>query len=705
MSPTSQFSWESLMKSAIFRRVTALSLLAVCLVVTTIGAQQLAQKSNSDGTTARMVCKMLERFHINQLAINDDISSRLFDRFIKDLDPNKLYFLESDVQSWGEFRKTLDERLLSGDCNFAQQVFGRYLALLEQQIDVAHKLIDSEHDFTLDEELVTDGESLPWAKTAEERNERWRKRVKYELLDRKLEGKTLDEAREQLHRRYRTVASNLKMTDEHEIVEMYLTALARCFDPHSSYMSPQTLEDFQINMRLSLEGIGAQLRYEDGYTVVAEVVPGGAADKDGRLKAGDKIVAVGQEKGEFVDIVEMKLKDVVRLIRGPKGTVVRLKVRKGDASDQGVYDLVRQKIELTEAEVKGEILDLQQRVGKPAKVGVINIPSFYRDFAGASSGSKDFKSTEKDVRKVLADFESRGGVDLVVIDLRNNGGGALSEAINVSGLFIKKGPVVQVKELDGTIRSHEDEDPELVYSGPLMVVTNRLSASASEIFAGVIKDYERGLIVGDTTTHGKGTVQNVMPVADPLSRLRLFQGEDRGALKLTIQQFYRVNGDSTQNRGVRSHVVLPSRLDHMDLGESFLDNALAFDKIRRANGVYSAGLVNEEIVRQLRQTSEARVTADSDFDKVTEQIEKLVDRKSRKAVSLNEKVLAAERKAEEKALDELPDLEEGPAHEDKKANKEVFPDNFYNQELLRIAADYHALLQQAEVVQRAPRQR
>lgn len=687
------------MKSPTFRRVAILSLFSVCLIVSTIGAQQLAQNSNSDGTTARLVCKMIERFHINQDSINDEMSSRLVDRYIEDLDPNKLYFLQSDIDKFNASRKKLDDQLLSGDTSFATQVFDRYIELMEQQVNIAHQYIDIDHDFSVEEEMTTDADELPWAQTAEERNERWRKRVKYELLDLKLEDNELADAREQLHRRYRTISSNLRLTDDHEVVEMYLTALARCFDPHSSYMSPQTLEDFQINMRLSLEGIGAQLRYEDGYTVVAEVVAGGAADKDGRLKPGDKIVAVAQEEGDYVDIIEMKLKDVVRLIRGPKGTIVRLKVKKGETSEQSVYDLTRQKIELTEAEVKGEILDLQQRIGQTLKVGVINIPSFYRDFAGAQAGAKDFKSTEKDVRKVLRDFDQQGGVDLVVIDLRNNGGGALSEAVGVSGLFIKEGPVVQVKELDGSIRSHEDENPDVAYTGPLMVICNRLSASASEIFAGVIKDYNRGIIVGDTTTHGKGTVQNVMPVSDPVFRLRLFQGEDRGALKLTIQQFYRVNGDSTQNRGVRSDVVLPSRIDHMDLGESFLDNALAFDRINPARGVYNTGLSSAEFAQQLQQASQNRVSENAEFQKLNKQIARLVERKNRDTISLQESVLAAQRELEEQESDELFPTIEGDAESGDKKDKEVFPQTFYNDEILEIAADYYSLLKQAKVVQ------
>lgn len=692
------------MKSPTFRRIIALSLFCVCLIATTIGAQQFKEKGGN-GETASLVCKMIERFHIKQTKVNDDISSHLFDRFIEDLDPNKLYFLESDIRKLSPLRKTLDDKLLSKNIQFAKDVFGLFLRSMTRQTDYAHQLIDQKHDFTIDEVMLTDADDLPWAKTQEELNERWRKRVKYELLDLKLDKKDTEQAHEKLHRRYRTIASNLRLTDESEISEMYLTALARCFDPHSSYMSPRTLEDFQINMRLSLDGIGAQLRYDDGYTVVAEIVPGGAADSDGRLEPGDKIVAVGQETGDFVDIVEMKLKDVVQLIRGKRGTTVRLKVKKTDSDDQEMYAMVRQKIELKQSEVKGEIIDgsneqIQNRLGRPVKVGIIKIPSFYRDFAGAQSGAKDFKSTEKDVRKVLASFESQGGVDAVVIDLRNNGGGALSEAIGVSGLFIKKGPVVQVKELDGTIRAHQDENPDLVYSGPLVVICNRLSASASEIFAGVIKDYNRGIIVGDTTTHGKGTVQNVMPVTDPRYRLRLFQSRDQGALKLTIQQFYRVNGDSTQNRGVRSDIVLPSQIDHLDFGESFLDNALAFDRIRDADNVLNLGMTNGNVLKQLGNESKRRIATNEDFQKLDKQIARVIERKNRKSVTLNEKVLGKQRKLEEKELEALfPSLSKKDEEKDKKKKeeKELFPKGFYNDEVLHITADYVTLLKQSKV--------
>ncbi|MCA9114658.1 MAG: carboxy terminal-processing peptidase, partial [Planctomycetaceae bacterium] len=490
----------------------------------------------------------------------------------------------------------------------------------------------------------------------------------------------MEEARERLHKRYHNIATTLEQTENSEKLEAYLSALTHCFDPHSSYMSPETLEDFQISMRLRLEGIGAALRSEDGYTTVASIVPGGAAAADGRLKVGDKIIGVAQAEGEFVDIVEMKLSKVVRYIRGPKGTQVRLQVKTADTGKVTEYELTRQEIELKSSEVKGEIIQSGERLkGTAVRVGVVHIPSFYRDFDGARAGDPNFKSTSRDVRKVLEDFEKQGGVDIVVVDLRTNGGGALSEAIEVSGLFIDLGPVVQVKQQDGAIKSHDDEEPGVAWDGPMVVLCNRLSASASEIFAGVIKDYQRGLIVGDSTTHGKGTVQNVMMVGRQL--LQFLRQEQRGALKLTINQFYRVNGDSTQNHGVRSDIVLPSLFDHMDLGESSLDNALPFDQIKAA-AYQPLGMVKPEIVSTLRQNSAKRVAADPEFKKLSEQIARYVARKERPTITLNEEKLRAERELDKK------DKEKEDEADQEAEDKPIFPQEHYNDEVLHITVDY-----------------
>lgn len=685
------------------RAACTLSVVIVLLVASTIGAQQLSgQANNSDQTTAKLVAEMISKYHISQKHIDDRISQLLLKRLLKDLDPQKLYFLQSDIDVFSKYRDQLDDMIAIGNVDFARQVFDVYLRRLDERMAVAHSLIDAAHDFTVDEYLTVDGDQIAWAADKQELDDRWRKRIKFDLLSLKLEkdkseksDKPAEEPTRRLHKRYDTVKRTAHDTEDGEILEMYLSSLAHCFDPHSSYMSPNTLEDFNISMRLSLEGIGAALRSEDGYTTVAQIVAGGAAEKDGRLKVGDKITAVKQSDGDWVDIVEMKLGKVVRLIRGQGGTTVNLRVltAKGETTE---LSLVRQKIELKSSEVKGELIDVGTKIpGLKGKIGVINIPSFYRDFGGAQQGLDDFKSTARDVAKVLAQFKAQGGVECVVVDLRMNGGGALSEAIEVSGLFIDQGPVVQVKELNGKVKSHDDTEAGLLYDGPVVVLCNRLSASASEIFAAAIKDYHRGIVIGDSTTHGKGTVQNVMPVQNQMFRV-LGNSTNRGALKLTINQFYRVNGDSTQNRGVESDVVLPSLIDHMDLGESSLENALAFDRIDPARHVIY-DVVTPGIVASLKDSSARRVAADPKFGDIQKDIDRYVERKNRKTVPLNEEKLRQERDAD-KAAEDVAKAEE--EKDTKGTEGPIFPDTEYNKEVLHIAADYVQLLRQAKTAAR-----
>ena len=663
------------------RAASTLVLGVVLLVATTIFAQQLTKPSEEAAHTARVICTMVNKYHINHGEVDDTIAPKLFDRFVNLLDPQKLYFVASDIEEFRSNRMKLDDQVKSGDVSFAYNVFNRYSDRVSERVKDAHRFVDLPHDFTADEEMITDSEDLAWAKSQEDISERWRKRVKYEVLTFKLDGKDIEETRDRLHKRYRTIKRSIDDTESSEVLEMYLSSLTHCFDPHSSYMSPETLEEFRIAMQLSLDGIGAALRSEDGYTFVASVVKGGAADKDGRLEVGDKIIGVGQETGDIEDIVEMKLSKVVRRIRGKRGSKVRLQCVKEDSGETVTYELVRQKIELKESAVKGEILNTKDRTGRDARIGVINIPSFYRDFKGAEQGLDNFKSTARDLQKVLLDFKDRGGVDAIIVDLRYNGGGALSEAIEVTGLFIDEGPVVQVKETGSRVKTLIDEIPG-AFNEPLVVVCNRMSASASEIFAGAIKDYRRGIVVGDETTHGKGTVQNVMPVG--LNMFSFFNNrKDRGALKLTINQFYRVNGDSTQNLGVKSDIVLPSLLGNMDVGESSLDNALAFDRIA-ASDFEKLAYVNGDVIGKLTRSSKQRVGADEEFQKIQKDIKEYLDRKNRKTVTLNEEKLRKEReddkKKEEKEEDEEED--EGP----------VLPETAYNDELLNIAIDYAELL-------------
>ncbi|MEM7811957.1 MAG: carboxy terminal-processing peptidase [Planctomycetota bacterium] len=693
--------------------VASRRLIATGLLVSTVAFAKPAFSAPAAPTrehveTIQLVGSMLQRYHLRDVRIDDEVSRRLLDRFIEQLDPLKLYFLSSDIAQFAPFATQLDDRLKRGDASVAFQIYDLYLRRLGERVAFADQLIETDFDFAADESIVTDPDMLVWARTPAELNERWRKRIKAEVLGLRLEDVPLEEIRTRLHRRYKNIAIIRGQPEADEIVESYLSALTHIFDPHSSFLSKSTLEEFRISMELSLEGIGAALRFVDGKTVVQEIIAGGAADADGRLAVGDTIIGVAQsDDAEFTDVVEMPLSKVVKLIRGKSGSVVRLQVEK-KAGDIAEYGLTRQTIELKSSAVSGRVIETNERVGGGAiRVGVINIPSFYRDFRGAQANSPDFKSTSRDVRKALAEFEADGGVDAVLIDLRGNGGGALAEAIEVTGLFIDRGPVVQVKEQDGTIKSHADRDPGVAWGGPLVVVTNRLSASASEIFAGAIRDYDRGIIVGDESTHGKGTVQNVLSVPPQLLRF-LGQRNERGALKLTIQQFYRVNGDSTQNRGVPSDVVLPSLLDHLELGEEYLDNALEFDQIPAARGYGSLGLVNEQVIAKLRASSAGRIRADEGFGELSDAIAAYEERKDRVETSLNEAVRRAEREALGEELDEadidpsLAEPEEGAeeAESDDIAEPEIFAAGYYNDELVRITVDYVELLNPATTASR-----
>jgi carboxyl-terminal processing protease len=660
------------------RAARRLSLGLAAIAVTALCTRDLCSSDQVDQQTARIVAQMIPAFHLSQRPIDDTISAQLVEGYIKQLDTQKLYFLEADVNEFRRNRLLLDDALQTGNVDFAYKVFDVF--------------IDAEHDFAVQEEMVADPDDREWAKSQTDLNERWRQWIKRELLEFRLEDKPVEEARKELHKRYRNIKLlRIDQQQQMDTLESYLTELAECFDPHSSYMSPTTWENFEISFRLDLEGIGAELRPDDGYTIVHSVVKGGPADLDGRLKRDDKILGVGQETGEIVDIFEMKLNNVVQMIRGKSGTIVRLQVKPADGSETKVYALTRAKVELTAQAVKGEIIEGQERLGRPGRVGVIHVPSFYRDFEGAQGGG-NFKSAAADVARILQQF-NRQGVDVVLIDLHSNGGGALAEAIEMSGHFIDRGPVVQVKDERGHVEALNDDRSGVMTSKPVVVLCNRLAASASEIFAGVIKDYRRGIVVGDTTTHGKGTVQNLMDVTDtPPVFSRLLPNKQRGKLKLTIQQFYRVNGDSTQNHGVPSDVVLPSLIDHADLGESFLDNALPFDKIPPAR--YSPNkYVNPEIVSVLQRNSAERIGRNKEFQDLNSVIARYVERKNRKTVSLNEAVARAER-AKETADAEAKALmgEDAEGAETPKADEPVLPKNFYYDEVLNIALDYANLL-------------
>ena len=595
----------------------------------------------------------------------------------------KVYFLQSDIDTFRQKRDLLDDLVKRGDVSFAYEVFDRFLKRVDSRLPLIDRLLKTPLDFTKPETIVTDREDTTWAANEAEAENAWRKRIKYDLLIQKMEKTPVEEAKDKLRRRYNSFAKRMHQMTSDELLEMYLTSLTSSLDPHTSFMSPGTLENFEIGMRLQLDGIGASLKGEDGFTTVAELVPGGAADKDGRLKNKDRITGVGQGgDGEIVDVVDMNLNEVVKLIRGKRGTVVRLKVIPVGETAPKVYDITRAKIELKDAEARGEVIERGQKAdGKPYKIGVINLPSFYMDMAGARQGQAEYKSSTRDCRRLLDDFK-RQGVDCVVLDLRNNGGGSLPESISLTGLFIDTGPVVQVKDADKRVQPYDDVEPGVAWDGPLVVFVNKFSASASEIVAGAIQDYRRGLVVGDEATHGKGTVQSLLDLGRQLFQ-RLPNAPSLGAIKITMQQFYRPGGLSTQLEGVKSDIELPSITTHLPVGESYLDHAVAFDKVPAAE-FQSTGRVSDEMLTTLRERSAARVAADEDFVKVARDIAQYKKRKEEKTISLVESEFAKQWNEGKAADDEEKKLEE----EMETRRRPVVKQDFYFNETMNVTVDY-----------------
>lgn len=664
------------------------SLLAALLLAwgnTRCARADLTGPTAADRQVTLVITALLKREHLLRHPLDDEISARWLEQFLKTLDPMKVYFTQSDINEFNQQKGQLDDLAKRGDISFAYTVFNRLLKRIDERVKLVDELLAKPVDFTIDEQMVIDPDKLHYPNSDEEVRDAWRKRIKYDLLvlkTDKVEGK---EATDKLDRRYHSFAKRMHQIDSDKLLEMYLTALTTAYDPHTTYMSPGSLKNFQIQMALKLDGIGAALQFVDGYTVVSKVIPGGAADKDGRLKPEDKVIGVGQgASGEMVDVVDMNLDDVVKLIRGERGSVVRLKVIPAGKVESKEYAITRAEIELKDSEARSVIKQWGKRPdGTPYKVGIINLPSFYMDMSGAREGDENFKSTTRDVARLLEQF-NKEHVDICVVDLRNNGGGSLTEAINLTGLFIDSGPVVQVKDADGRVQHYDDTERGMLWSGPLVVLTNKFSASASEIFAGAIQDYKRGLIIGDTSTHGKGTVQSLLDLGRQLFRVP--NAPELGALKITMQQFYRPNGDSTQNRGVLSDVELPSLTSQLDVGEASLDHALAFDKVDESP-FRSANMVNQGMVDQLRKRSEERRSTSEDFHKELKKIASYNEQKSRKRVYLNEQKFLDERaalnaeKEEEKNFEELND-----------PNRPIFKDDYYNDEALNITIDYLNML-------------
>ena len=656
------------------------------------------QPGTNDRHIAVAVRRHLEREHFLRRPIDDGIAKLWFDAFLESLDPMKVYFLESDIDEFARERDTLDDAVKRGDVSFAYKVLERFLRRIDERVPVIDRLIDTAHDFTKEESIVIDREATTWAKTEAEIEDAWRKRIKYDLLVQKMEETPFEEAKDKLHRRYKSFAKRMHQMTADELLETYLSSLTASFDPHTSFMSPGTLENFEIGMRLQLDGIGAQLKSEDGYTTIVELTPGGAADRDGRLKAKDRVIGVGQGRdGEMTDTVDMNLNEVVKLIRGKRGTVVRLKVIPVGETAPKVYDITRDKIELKDAEARGEVIEHGTKAdGSPYRIGVINLPSFYMDMAGAQQGQAEYKSSTRDTERLLADFRQKG-IDCVVLDLRNNGGGSLPEAIKLTGLFIDRGPVVQIKDADQQVRPYDDVDPGVAWDGPLVVLTNKFSASASEILAGAIQDYRRGLIVGDDATHGKGTVQSLLDLGRQLFR-RFDNAPSLGAIKITMQQFYRPSGASTQLEGVKSDVTLPSITTHLPVGESDLDHAIPFDRVPAAR-YEPTGQVSQAVIDALRKQSAERVAGDEEFKGLAGDIDRYNKRKEEKTISLAEAEFTRQWNEGKKAEKE----EEERLEQSEFSKRPVVKRDYYFDEAMNVTVDYLRSLSGAAGITEAAR--
>ncbi len=590
----------------------------------------------------RIITTLFTRYHYKKVRLNDSLSAVILKNYIKALDYNKLYFYKDDIQKFNKYKNVLDDDLMLGNVEPFFNIFNIYKKRVDERVKFVLKRLKKKFDFTKNEYFIPNRKNADYPKSPDEMNELWRKRLKNDALNLKLNGKKWKDIVTTLSDRYKRFQKVILQYKAEDVFQLAMNAYSESIDPHSNYFSPLTSENFKINMSLSFEGIGAQLTTENDYTKVARIIPGGPAYKSGLLHADDKIVGVGQGKnGKIVDIIGWRIDDVVQLIRGKKGTVVRLAILKANSSPgmpPDTISIVRDKVKLEEQAAKKEIIKLNHN-GKEYKIGVIDVPAFYIDFDARRRGDKNYKSTTRDVKKLIAELK-QDSVKGIIIDLRDNGGGSLQEAIDMVGLFIPDGPVVQVKNSIGKIEVDKDTDPKTYYTGPLAVLVNRHSASASEIFSGAIQDYGRGLIIGEET-YGKGTVQNLID-------LNRFISDDTklGQIKLTIAKFYRITGSSTQRMGVIPDIEYPSPVPPEKSGESAQPSALKWDRIRPANFQKYASI--QRLVPKLVELHLKRIKTDPEFKIYLKEIKHALKLRNKKKYSLNEKIRKAERDKAEK---------------------------------------------------------
>lgn len=579
------------------------------------------------------VGRLLEQGHYSRQKLDAEMSKRILGTYLENLDYSKLFFTQEDIDQFTQkYGTTLGDSILLGDLQPAKEIHNLFKTRVEDRVAKIHQLLKKDYNFKSSRSVALDRRKEPWPANMTEADVLWKDRIEGELLQEKLNKYAVDPGPKVVGRRYDQLLKSVEERDDEDLSQLFLNSVAQSYDPHSEYLGRSDLESFEINMRLSLTGIGAELRSDDGYAKVQRLLPGGPAQMSGKMSVGDRIAAVAQGKEAFVDTVDMKLDKVVEMIRGKKGTVVRLQVIPANANDPSkrrVVELVRDNVKLTEQEAKAEIIEKDLPDGSIQKLGWITLPSFYQDMEKSRTG----KSTSRDVAALLKRLEQEQ-IQGLIVDLRKDGGGSLDEAIKMSGLFINQGPVVQVKDANGDIDVLKDREGNALYTGPMIVLVNKLSASASEIFAAAMQDYGRALIVGDSSTFGKGTVQTMLELGRFMPMLGN-SANDAGALKLTVQKFYRVAGGSTQLRGVVSDVKLPSLTDNSEFGESALQHPLAYDEVEPAP-IDVAGNRKPLSVDDLRQRSANRVSQDPQFQDISEDIRQLNERLKNNRLSLNE---------------------------------------------------------------------
>jgi len=574
--------------------------------------------------TSVNVIEQLTRHHYVRQRLDDDLSSEVLDRYLEMLDPQRSYFLASDIADFEPYRYLLDDALREGNLEPAFDIFNRYQERLEERLTFTLEKLEAgldKLDFEIDATLQTDRVEAAWIENGEAMDDLWRRRLKANALSMLLNDRELDDIQSILERRYHNRLSRAAQTNSEDAFQVYMNSVAMSFDPHTQYFSPRTSENFNINMSLSLEGIGAVLRSEDEYTSVVRLVPAGPADKSALLRPSDRIVGVAQDEEQMVDVIGWRLDDVVDLIRGPAGSTVRLDIVGADAGPGAKpreISLVREAVKLEEQSAQRHVLEIE-RNGRQHKVGVIEIPTFYIDFKALQAGDPEYKSTTRDVQRLITELEEEN-VDGIIVDLRNNGGGSLQEASALTGLFIKAGPTVQVRSASGRVDLFNDEGGEVAWDGPLAVLVNRLSASASEIFAGAIQDYQRGLVIGGQT-FGKGTVQTLIPL-------------NRGQLKLTQAKFYRVSGQSTQHQGIIPDIEFPELYDQETIGESTLADALPWDVIRPTRFRREQSLA--PVISMLGVRHQSRIEQDPEFAYLNDLVSHNREQAARTYISLNE---------------------------------------------------------------------